>query len=63
MTPQKYYLYHRIEVAKKILMTPELKDIPMMLIALHIGFRNHSSFSTTFKNYVGCPPSKFRDRE
>jgi AraC family transcriptional regulator len=61
MSPQKYYLYHRIEVAKKILTTPELKDTAMMHIALHIGFENHSSFSTTFKNYVGCTPTAFRD--
>lgn len=62
MSPQQYYYYHRIETAKKLLSAPELKDVRILHIAMNLGFKSPTSFSTTFKNHMGCTPSEFRDR-
>lgn len=59
-TPKQYWLNHRVEAAKQILKNESLIDTPIIDIALSVGFRSHSAFSMTFKNYEGISPSKFR---
>lgn len=60
-TPQQYWMEHRIAAAKQLLREDSLADVGLLEIALELGFRKHSTFTSTFKNHVGCPPSDFRD--
>lgn len=52
-----YLIRYRLEKAKEMLLTSELRSYD---IAQRVGFLEHSHFSRTFKRLVGFSPSKFR---
>lgn len=62
-TPQKYWLYHRIEVAKILLKDEALAGVSISDIAFEVGFNSPQAFSTTFKKYTDCSPKAFRDSD
>ncbi len=55
-----YILIHRFGLAKRLLRHPELRAVSITQIAFVVGYGSHSAFSTTFKEWVGCSPSEFR---
>ena len=61
--PKKYWLEHRIAVAKQLLKERSMADVGLLKIALHFGFRSHSAFTMTFKKYTGYSPSNFRYKQ
>jgi AraC-like DNA-binding protein len=56
--PHEYLQLRRIERAKNLLLRP---GVSLIDIALAVGFRTQSHFSTVFKRYVGHAPSYWRD--
>ena len=50
----------RISEAQEILNDPEMRDEPIVNIALDIGFRSLSSFNKAFKGQTGLTPTEFR---
>lgn len=57
ITITSYIQQQRTNSAKKLLVT---SDLPLNLIAEHVGYTLHSSFSEIFKSRVGMTPSQFR---
>jgi AraC-like DNA-binding protein len=55
-TPHKYLLRRRIERAKALLRET---DLSVTAISLEVGFRSLGSFSSTFRELVGEPPSEY----
>lgn len=51
---------YRIEEVKQKLLDPELREEPVLQIALSCGFNSKSSFNALFKQYTGKTPSQFR---
>jgi len=60
-SPKKYILYHRVEVAKKLLKDQKLSDLPVSIFALELGFSTVSAFSKCFKRETEMAPSHWRD--
>jgi AraC family transcriptional regulator of adaptative response / methylphosphotriester-DNA alkyltransferase methyltransferase len=58
VTPAEYLVAKRIEVAKEALRTEPLRTITD--IALAVGFRSASHFSTVFRKMTGCSPKHYR---
>jgi AraC family transcriptional regulator len=58
ISPNNYLIKRRIERAKKFLAET---DIPVIEIALRIGFTSQSHFTTTFRRLVGATPKAYRD--
>jgi AraC-like DNA-binding protein len=58
MTFQEYLRTARVIAALELLSSP---DTTITEIALHVGYQSISSFSRTFKAYVGKSPSVFRN--
>jgi AraC family transcriptional regulator len=56
-SPHRYHLHRRAERAKTLLANPALSVTD---IALDLGFRDTSSFSTTFRKLVGRTPTDYR---
>ncbi len=52
----------RIGEAQEILNDPEMRDEPIVNIALDIGFRSLSSFNKAFKGQTGLTPTEFRQK-
>jgi AraC-like DNA-binding protein len=57
VTPIKYQLQLRIERAKELI---QYSDIPIYEVAAHFGFKSIHSFSRSFKNIEGVPPTFYR---
>ena len=55
----KYISLYRIEKAKELLMTTNMK---VGEIAKNVGYLNASYFISLFRNNVGCSPAKYRER-
>jgi len=55
--PHEYLLKQRIERSKEILLHSRM---PVIQIALSVGFETHSHFSTVFKRIVGETPAEWR---
>ncbi|GLQ48561.1 helix-turn-helix domain-containing protein [Dyella flava] len=58
--PHEYLLLRRIERAKNLLLCP---SVSLIDIALEVGFRTQSHFTTVFKRYVGQAPSYWRNQQ
>ena len=57
VSPHRYHLHRRAERAKTLLANPALS---VTEIALDLGFRETSSFSTAFRKLVGRTPTGYR---
>jgi AraC family transcriptional regulator len=57
LSPHRYQLHRRAERAKTLLANPTLSITD---IALDLGFREASTFSTTFRRLVGRTPTDYR---
>ncbi|WP_138431758.1 helix-turn-helix transcriptional regulator [Fodinibius saliphilus] len=60
LSPINYITTHRLESAKRLLKDHRLKQVPIVSISMHVGFKSNSAFTTTFKNKIGIPPSVWR---
>jgi AraC-like DNA-binding protein len=58
--PHEYLQLRRIERAKRLLLQP---NVSLIDIALQVGFRTQSHFTTVFKRYIGKAPSHWRDQQ
>lgn len=58
MGMKDYIVHHRLKLGKLLL---RRTDVPIKYVALAVGYKSPSSFSTTFKRWVGCPPGAFRE--
>jgi AraC family transcriptional regulator of adaptative response / methylphosphotriester-DNA alkyltransferase methyltransferase len=58
MSPKQYLILKRVEAAKTLL---EKTSLSITQIALRVGFKNSSHFSSVFTKEVGFPPSKYRN--
>jgi AraC family transcriptional regulator len=57
MTPHRYIVENRIEIAKRQLRTSELS---ITSVALEVGFATPNHFSSVFRKLVGTSPSLYR---
>ncbi len=57
-TPHAYVVRQRVERAKQLLVKTRM---PIIDIALAVGFVNHSHFSTQFGKLVGSTPKSYRE--
>jgi AraC family transcriptional regulator len=57
LSPHQYVLRRRIEKAKQMLSDARL---PLIEIALEVGFSNQSHFTTVFRKQVGTTPKEYR---
>ena len=57
--PHTYIVCRRIERAKQLLTATKL---PIIEIALAVGYNNHSHFSTQFRKLVGISPKAYREK-
>jgi AraC-like DNA-binding protein len=58
-TPYQYLLSRRIERARHLLRTTDLRIAD---ICLRVGFTSVGSFTTTFRRHVGVSPTAYRDQ-
>ncbi|WP_456739400.1 helix-turn-helix transcriptional regulator [Bradyrhizobium sp. USDA 376] len=56
--PHEYILRHRIRRAKDLLRDCEM---PIVEIALAVGFQSQAHFTTTFRRFTGDTPSRWRN--
>lgn len=59
ITPAEYILQSKIDAAKVLLTHSEQ---PIGEIAMRFDFANFPHFSRTFRKYVGCTPSEYREQ-
>jgi len=57
MTPYRYMIIERVNVAKKLLRTTEMK---ISEISLMVGFADEGNFIRTFKSISGITPKNYR---
>ncbi len=57
-TPHQYLMEKRIERAKQLLAKTEL---PIVEVALSVGFKNQSHFTTIFRKLTAMTPKAYRD--
>lgn len=57
--PYEYILHERIECGKRLLAETRL---PIMEIAMEIGFAHHSHFGDAFRQLTGMTPKQYRQR-
>jgi AraC-like DNA-binding protein len=57
LTPHRYVIQCRVAKARELLTTT---DLPLIEIALNIGFSDQSHFSRRFQELVGMPPGAYR---
>ncbi|MCM1991740.1 helix-turn-helix domain-containing protein [Oceanirhabdus seepicola] len=60
ITFQKYILKLRIQEAKRLL---DYSDYSILDIALYLGFKNQSHFTSIFKTYEGCTPKAYKKKK
>lgn len=58
-TPHTYVIHQRMERAKQLLIETKL---PVIDIALSVGYINHSHFSTQFRKLAGVSPTAYREK-
>ncbi|MGJ4889348.1 helix-turn-helix domain-containing protein [Bradyrhizobium sp. HKCCYLRH3099] len=58
MRPHQYLLQRRIAAAKDLLKETEL---PIVQVAIQVGFQTQAHFTTVFKKVTGATPAKWRD--
>lgn len=59
MSPHQFVLHQRVEVEKKRMVETTL---PLIHIALEVGFKSSAHFSSVFRKMVGCTPTEYRSR-
>lgn len=52
--------HYRIELAKELLSRPDTRNMPIVELALDVGFKSKSSFYYAFKRATQMTPSQFR---
>jgi len=57
LTPHRYVIHCRVAKARELLATT---DLPLIEVALNIGFSDQSHFSRRFQELVGVPPGAYR---
>ncbi|MCP3368040.1 helix-turn-helix transcriptional regulator [Bradyrhizobium cajani] len=57
-SPHEYILHRRILRAKDLLRNCEM---PIVEVALSVGFQSQAHFTTTFRRFAGNTPSRWRD--
>ena len=60
LRPHEYLLRRRIERAQEMLLGT---DMPVVEIALSVGFQTQSHFTTVFKRFAGQPPLAWRQAQ
>lgn len=55
---KNYVIHRRIEAAKELLRTT---DLPVNIVADHVGYGNYSYFSRLFKKVTGVTPIEYRN--
>lgn len=60
MTFQSYILKLKIQEAKRLL---DYSDYSILDIALQLGFKAQSHFTSIFKEYEGCAPKEYRKKK
>ncbi len=55
-----YVNRHRVEEAKRILVSPEGKDKKIMQVAIEAGFNSKNSFNSAFRKFTGKTPSAYK---
>lgn len=58
MTPMKFVLSRRVEIAKKMLQ--QRNDLNISMIAFKVGYLNVNNFIKAFKNLTGLTPFSYR---
>ncbi|PUB76339.1 MAG: hypothetical protein DBP03_05095 [gamma proteobacterium symbiont of Ctena orbiculata] len=53
---------YRIEEAAKLLLAPETRHLPVLTIALDVGYRSLTVFNKAFKEIMEMTPTEFRNR-
>jgi AraC-like DNA-binding protein len=62
VTGDNFYSFinrHRVEEAKKLLISGKTEKLNMLGIAFESGFNSKTAFNTAFKKYVGISPSEY----
>jgi AraC family transcriptional regulator len=60
LRPHEYLLRRRVERAQEMLLGT---DMPVVEIALSVGFQTQSHFTTVFKRFTGQPPLAWRQSQ
>jgi AraC-like DNA-binding protein len=60
LRPHEYLLRRRIERAQELLLG---SGMPVVEVALSVGFQTQSHFTSAFKRIVGQPPSAWREAQ
>ncbi|GIV57991.1 MAG: hypothetical protein KatS3mg042_0904 [Rhodothermaceae bacterium] len=55
-----YRRRHRMELAKRLLRDEELRTVPVVHIALAVGYTRHDTFTRAFRRYTGTTPDRYR---
>jgi AraC family transcriptional regulator len=58
LRPHEYIVRYRIQRAKDLLLS---RGMPIVEIAMAVGFQSQAHFTTTFRRFVGHTPSRWRD--
>ncbi|MES9976499.1 MAG: helix-turn-helix transcriptional regulator [Candidatus Thiodiazotropha sp.] len=53
---------YRIEEAAKLLLAPETRHLPVLSIALDVGYRSLTVFNKAFKEIMNMTPTEFRNQ-
>ena len=53
---------YRIEEAAKLLLAPQTRHLPVLSIALDVGYRSLTVFNKSFKEIMGLTPTEYRSR-
>ncbi|CAH0990671.1 hypothetical protein SIN8267_00765 [Sinobacterium norvegicum] len=51
---------YRIDLARNMLIDPDTADIPIVELAVEVGFKSKSSFYDAFKRVTGMTPTQFK---
>ncbi|MDC6361958.1 MULTISPECIES: helix-turn-helix domain-containing protein [Flavobacteriaceae] len=62
MNFSEFVNFHRIEKAKKLLVSPKEKDEKIVSIAYDSGFGNVTSFNLAFKSFTNQTPSQYKEQ-
>jgi len=57
-SPHQFVLRHRVERAKEILRTPELRVLD---VAVACGFKTQQHFARVFRQMCGISPTEYRN--
>jgi len=58
----RYLNLYRVEEAARRLIVPETRGLPVLTIALDVGYRSLTPFNKAFKEIMGMTPTEYRRR-